>query len=481
MSSVSEKTARSSFWTAIERFSTLGVSMFVQIILARLLMPSDYGAIAMLTVFIGISQAITESGMTNALIRKQDCTEQDYSTAFFLNTGISIVLYLILYITAPFISDFYKMPILCPALRVYSFVFVFDGLKIVQYSKLAKALDFKSIAIVSSVSVAVSGLIGVLFAYVNFGVWALVAQVVSASFIYSIALYVRLKWLPTMSFNKDSFQYLWGFGSKMLLTGIISRIYSNIYNLVIGRFFTSSVLGVFNNGHKYANFYPALIDSIFIRNSLPIFSEYQDDGERLSELYAKFVRLVMFLTFPVCVLLFHLAKPLVLIVFTEKWIGMVPYLQIFAITALLIPANNISLNMMQVKGRTDLTLKAEIIKKTIGLLTVFALIPFGPIILAIGSSCITLFAYIINVYYARKVIGLSVKKQISDILQILIASLTSVIPVCFIDMMELSVIINILLSLFIYSLMYFLISYYVMHNEIYVPLILLVKSKIRKK
>lgn len=423
LESVTQKTVKTSFWTAIERFSNLGINLIVQLLLARMLAPADFGVIAMLTVFIGISQAVSECGVTNALIRKKNCTQNDYSTAFYLNVGISLLLYFIIFIVSPYISEFYSMPIVEKLLKVYSFVFILEALRIVQYSKLCKNLNFKSIGIISSISVFMSGLIGVGMAWKGFGAWALVTQILSAALFYLIFIQCKVRWYPSFCFDRQSFKYLWNFGSKMLLTGIISRVYSNIYNLVIGKAFSPAILGVFNNGQKYAQFYPNLIDSIFVKNSLPILSEFQDNNERLENLYRKFIQLVCFLTFPICFIVFALAKPIIILLFTEKWIDAVPYLQIFAITALLIPANSINLNMLQVKGRTDYTLKAEIFKKGLGFVLVFALLPLGPFYLAVGSSIMGVIAYVVNVYYARKLLGLSVIQQAKDIGGIFVSSI----------------------------------------------------------
>lgn len=477
--SVSKKTAKTSFWTAIERFTNTGVNLLVQLILARLLMPSDFGVVAMMMVFIGISQAVSECGVTNALIRKQDCIQSDYSTGFYINFGISAFLYVILFFASPLIARFYEMPSIEWLLRVYALVFIFDALRIVQYSKLCKQLDFKTISIVSSSSVFISGVIGVGMAYAGFGAWALVAQLLSASLLYFVFIQFKEPWMPSACFDKDSFRYLWGFGSKMLLTGIISRIYSNIYNLVIGKNFAPSVLGVFNNGQKYALFYPNLVESIFVKNTLPIFSEYQDDNQRLLELYRKFIQLVSFLTFPVCVIVTVLAKPIVLVLFTEKWIDAVPYLQIFAITALLIPANSINLNMLQVKGRSDYTLKAEIIKKSIGFILVFALLPLGPIWLAAGGSVMNLIAYSVNVYYAKKLLHLSLIEQLRDVSGITIASAVAVVSIPLLGMVIASNILLIIAGFTFSMIIYAFLTVYVFKVPVVDQITHLIKNKLK--
>lgn len=432
MENVAKTTANTSFWSAVERFANMGVNLSVQLVLARLLTPSDFGIVAMMTVFIGISQSVSECGVTNALIRKSDCNQEDYSTAFYLNLSISLILYVVLFITSPLIANYYNMPMIKDLLRVYSLVFIFEAVRIVQYSRLCKKMEFRVIARISASSVLLSGIIGVTMAYSGYGVWSLVFQMLSASFLYLVFLIFKERWFPDISFKKESFLYLWGFGSKMLLTGIISRIYLNINSLVIGRLYNSNILGLFNNGQRYGLFYPNLVDSIFVRNSLPILSMIQDDNMRLCVIYRRFVRLVSFVTFPICLLIVVLAKPIIIILLTEKWMGATIYLQLFAATALLIPANSINLNILQVKARTDLTLKAEVVKKGAGFILVFLVASSGPIYLAITSSFLALFSYYINVKCAKKVLGLSIRDQMSDFYGIFISSMISAIFVFFI-------------------------------------------------
>ena len=477
MATVAEKTIKTSFWSGIERFANLGVNLLVQLLLARILTPSDFGVVAMMTVFVGISQAVSECGFTNALIRKRDCNQRDYSTAFYVNFGLSIILYAILFVSAPYIASFYKMPLVKSLLRVYAFVFIFEALRIVQYSKLCKRLDFKTIARISSLSVFLSGVIGVVMAYMNMGTWALVGQLLSASVIYFLLIAVKEKWMPTKCFDKESFRYLWGFGSKMLLTGIISRLYSNINSLVIGRFYNSSVLGIFNNGQRYGLFYPNLIDNVFVKNSLPIMADLQDNKTRLCEVYRKFVQLVSFVTFPACMVIVVLAKPIVVLLLTEKWVGAVPYLQLFALTALYIPANSINLNVLQVMGRTDLTLKAEIVKKSIGFIVVFALVSFGPLYLAIGSSMLCLFANYVNLYCAKIVLGLSMRQQISDLGGIFLSSIVCAILAFFVTLLNIDYTLQILCGCVVSIFAYVVIIHYFTHYELFSQLLTIMQNR----
>lgn len=467
MVSIAKETAKTSFWSAIDRFFSLGVNLVVQLLLARMLSPSDFGVIAMLAIFINVAQSVSECGFTNALIRKQDCNQDDYSTAFYLNLGISSVIYVLFFFIAPYIASFYEMPLINGLLRVYSFVFIFDALRVVQYSKLCRRLDFRSIALISSAAVFLSGIIGLYLAYTGYGAWALVGQTLSSTFFYFVFLSIKERWQPSLSYNKESFHYLWTFGSRMIMTGVISRVYSNIYGLIIGKFYAPSTLGLFNNGQKYSQFYPSLVESIFVKNSLPILSNYQSDNNKLSVLYRKYVQLVSFLTFPVCVFLFVFANQIIILLFTEKWIDCVIYFRIFAITALLIPANTINLNILQVKGRTDYTLKAEVIKKGIGSCLIFILFPFGPVTMALGSSLMGLFAYSVNIYYARKVIGVSYKDQAKDLSGLMITSFVSATMSAAVLFVNSNNFVVLLLGASVYFSLYFLLTKYILKIEFY--------------
>lgn len=420
--SVAHKTARTSLWAGIEKIATMGVQFVVSIIIARLLSPSDYGIIAMLSIFVEIASSVVQCGFGNALIRKQNCKSIDYCTAFYFNFAVSIVMYGVLFVIAPFVASFYEMELLCPVLRVCGLTLIIQALTLVQYTILSKNLEAKKQARIAIVGALFSGAIGLLMAYMGCGVWSLVGQQLSIGLVNVLLLWSSTSWLPQFEFSLDSMKYLWGFGSKMLLTGIISVTYRNIYSLVIGRYYNSSALGLFNRGQSLAVQIPNITEAVFIKNSLPIFSQIQNDNARLIKVYREYIKLACFVTFPAVCLLSVLAEPLVRLVLTEKWLGCVVYIQIFALTSFIGPANSINLNLLQVFGRSDYTLYAEIIKKSTGLLMVFSLITQGPLWLAIGSSCFNVFAYGVNLYYAKQLSGLRYKDQINDVFPIFLCS-----------------------------------------------------------
>ena len=435
--SVAHKTARTSFWGGIEKISGLGIQFVVSMLLARFLTPSDYGVVAMLMVFIAISNQFVSCGFVNALIRKKECYDIDYNTAFYFNLVVSFVFYIILFFAAPYIAQFYKMDILCPVLRACALSVPIGALTLVQSAILQRYLEAKKQAYISLLVGLISGFIAITFAYSGFGVWSLVIHQLISGILNTLCLWYRSRWYPKLQYSIDSMRYLWGFGSKMLLTGIISVTYSNMYSIVIGKFYNSSSLGLFNRGQSISFLLPNVLEGIFVKNSLPIMAQLQDDKERMIIVYRDFVSLACFLTFPVVFLVAILAEPFVVFILTSKWLGCVVFIQIFSLNSLLSPANSVNLNLLQVFGRSDYTLKAEIIKKSTGLILIFILLPYGPLYLAIGSSSFSIVVYWVNLYYAKKLSGLSYWDQVKDMIPILLScSIMSLVVFLVIEPLE---------------------------------------------
>lgn len=413
--SLKEQAVKGTGWSAVERFSTQGISFLIQLILARLLVPEDYGAIAMLAIFLQIAQVFIDSGFANALIKKIDCTEEDYSTVFYYNLAVAGGLYLLFFGIAPFVAAFYKMPILTNVMRVISITLILNALSIVQRTKLVKQVDFKTQTKVSVSSVLISGGVGIFMAYNEFGVWSLCFQSIVYSIIQFLLFSLYVHWNPKLLFNIKSFHEMFSFGSKLLTASLISVIYNNLYTIVIGKRFDSSTLGLFSRADQFATFPSTNIGQILSRVSLPVLSKIQNDNVKLVHAYRKIIRYGSLIISPLMLGLCAIAQPLVLSILTEKWIGVVPFLQILCIGFVVDHLNGLNLNLLLVKGRSDLFLKLEIVKKIIAITILLVSIPYGVMAMCIGRSFYCVIAVFINSYYTKKLINLSVWKQLCDI------------------------------------------------------------------
>lgn len=420
-------------WSAIERFSVQGVTFVVQIVLARLLTPEAFGIVGMLTIFLQVAQVFIDSGFANALIKKQDCTDTDYSTVFFYNLGVSIILYLILFFSAPLISVFYSVSLITPVLRVLSFILIINALSIVQKTILVKNIDFKSQSKVTLLSSVLSGLLGVSLAYMGWGVWALVAQQVINSILLLILYVYTVKWYPKFSFSKHSFLYVFNYGSKLLASSLISVVYHNLYTIVIGKKFTSYELGLYTRAEAFAIFPSNNIGSIISRAAFPLLSKVQDDNVKLVGYYKKLIKFSSFIIFPLMLGLLVVAKPFILVILSEKWIGAVPLLQVLCISWMFDHLCNLNLQLLYVIGRTDLVLKLEIIKKAIAISILIFSIPFGLIGMCWGLVVYTAFAVIVNTYYTNKLFEYNWISQLKDYFPYLLASILMTVIVFWVE------------------------------------------------
>lgn len=423
MLSIASKSVKGVIWSAVEKFSLQGVQFLIGVVLARLLAPSDFGMIGMLSIFMSVSQTFIDCGFSNALIRQKDTTEKDYGTAFLLNFLISLVAFGVLFAGAPFVADFYQMPDLKAVMRAVSLTLVINALFTVHKVRLTRAVDFKTQSKVTLSSAIVSGMLGIYLAYNGFGVWSLVYQVICNSVLNLILMTVMLKWFPKPGFHKKSFDELFGFGSKILVASLISSVYSNLYNIVIGKRYSASDLGYFTRADQLGKFPSQNIAGILSRVTLPILSQLQDEPERLKVLYEKYLKVACFVVFPLMMGLSALAEPVVVLLLGEKWLPSVVLLQILCFGFMLDPICNINLNLLYVKGRSDLVLRLEIIKKAIAISILIASSFGGVKWMCIGSACYGFIATILNTRYTGQFIGFNTIKQLKQIAPYYILSL----------------------------------------------------------
>lgn len=421
--SLKEKTVNGVVWSAVEQFSNQGVQFFLSLVLARLLSPADYGVLGMIAVFGAICQTTAECGLGNALVRKQDRNESDKTTAFCFNVCVAILGYLVMYILAPTIALFFKMPVVCPLLRVTAFSFVFYSFGIVQQAQFTARIDFKTQMRISLSSTIFSGIIGIILAYKGFGVWALAFQAVILSFSKMLLLWIVGDWRPKEKFSRDSFKYLFGYGSKLWLNNLIDTTYNNLTTLVIGKMYTPAQLGIYSRGVQYANLPADSITSIIQRVTFPVLSKIQNDTERLKHDYRRLLKMAAYIVTPIMFLIFSVAHPLVIFTISDKWAGCIPILQIMCLSKFLIPIQYLNSNLLLIKGRSGLYLRIGIIKKGVTILMLCVTVPIGLKAICFGWIFSSVFDLVINTYYTGKFIDLNFFTQLLDILPVIVISI----------------------------------------------------------
>ena len=414
--SLKQKTVKGVSWSIADNVCKLGVQFIVGVVLANLLSPDEFGIIGMVVIFTSIADSIVNSGFSSALIQKKNVENIDYCTVFYFNMVLSVLLYAVLYFSAPAISHFFNEPQLISVTRVLGIVLFINALAIVQRTILVKKIDFKTQTIISLLSAVSSGLIGIGMALKGFGVWSLVCQTLSLQGMNTALLWVFNRWFPSWQFSVTSFKTLFSFGSKLLVAGLISTIWNDIYYIVIGRFYNANTLGQYTTARQYEGVFSNNLTSVIQRVSFPVLSSIQDETERLREGYRKIIKVTMLITLSCLLGVAAIAKPAILILIGEEWSPCIVYLQILCLAGITYPINSINLNILNVKGRSDIYLKLEIIKKIIGI---------GPIILGViysiewmlwGGVIISVIAYFLNAYYSGKIIDYPILNQLNDIM-----------------------------------------------------------------
>lgn len=403
-------------WTALQKYSTMAIGFIADIILARLLMPSDYGYIGMLAIFMGLAENFIDGGFGSALIQKKNPTQTDYSTVFYFNIGMALVLYLGLYLGAPFIAGFYHMPLLCDILRVQGVIVFIYSFNIIQRNLIRKNLQFKKLSWITIVSCVVSLSVTILMAYKGYGVWSLVAQNILMALIPCIFFWVTTKWHPTFSFSWKSFKELFGFGSYMFFTHLINTFANKLNGLLIGRWYDSSTMGYFSKAEKTENLASMNIASIMIQTTYPLYSSIQDDKERLVNVIKRITSTLSYITTPMLFILLLTAKPLFVLLYSEKWLPCVPYFQLLCIAGLATCLQGVNLQSIAAVGKSKDMFVWTIIKRTIGIgLNVGGLLLFGMKGLLAGAILATWFSYFINASLVSKHVGYKLINQLLDL------------------------------------------------------------------
>jgi teichuronic acid exporter len=421
--SLKERTITGLFWSLVDSIANQGVQFVVGIILARLLSPREFGLVGMLTIFIAVSQTFIDSGFSNALIRKKDCTETDYSTVFFFNLAVGVLAYSLLFAFAGLISSFFDEPLLKPILRVLGLSLVFGSFGIIERTILTKNIDFKLQTRVSVVASVGSGAVAIYMAYAGYGVWSLVALTVTRFGLTSFFLWFWVRWIPRRIFSMHSFNELFSFGSKLLASGLINTIYNNIYYLVIGKFFSAVELGYYTRADEFNALPSQNLNSIISRVSYPVLSSIQDDKLALKAVYRKLIRSTMFVTFVLMIGMAAVARPMIITLIGTKWLPTVIYLQMLAFVGMFYPLHSLNLNMLNVSGRSDLYLRLELIKKALAAPTIVVGVFLGIKVMIVGMMINTLIGYYLNSYWSGRFINYSFAEQVRDIFPSLMLAL----------------------------------------------------------
>lgn len=440
------KTVKGVFWSSVERFSVQGVQFLVMLVIARLLDPKDFGLVGMLAIFLAVAQSLIDSGFSQALIRKQDRTEVDNSTVFYFNIVVSAVLYLILYAIAPWVSDFYNEPQLCSLMRVLCLIVIVNSFAVVQRAIYTASINFKTQAKASFIAALASGLVGVWMAYNGYGVWTLVWQQLLNAGINTLLLWIYSNWYPRWVYSWKSFRELFAFGSKLLASGLLDTLYTNIYLLVIGKIFNAASLGYYTQADRFTKLPSSNITGILQRVTYPVLCSIQDDDERLREDYRKLLRLSAFIIFPMMCLLAGVAYPLVELLIGEKWRFAATLIIPLSFTMMWWPIHAINLNLLQVKGRSDLFLRLEIIKKIIGVTVLVLSIPFGLLFMCYAGIATSIICLVINTYYTGKLIQVGFIMQMKDFSGTLIVSMAIFVVAYFLSFVSGNIIIQLLLA-----------------------------------
>lgn len=436
--SIKQKAVKGVSWSFIDAIAGQGIVFFVGLVLARLITPDDYGLIGIILIFVAVFDSIVNCGFSNALIRKKDVSNLDYNTVFIVNMVISIVLFVIFFISAQFIADFFNQPLLRPLTQVMGSLVIINAFAIIQRTILIKSIDFKTQMKASVISSVSSGVIGITMAFYGYGVWSLVGQQLTRALLNTICLWIYSHWWPKLQFSWKSFRELFGFGWKLLASSLIDTLWREIYQVVIGKVYAPATLGQYVRAHQFSSIFSSNLNNVIQRVSYPVLSSLQDDKQRMKEGFRRVIKVTMFVTF-ICMLgLAAIAKSLILVFVGNQWMIAAGFLPIICLQMMLYPLHSLNLNMLQVQGRTDLFLKLEIIKKCIAVIPVLLGIFIGIYWMLWGSVFSGIFGYYLNSYYTGLFLNYNIKEQVKDILPSFWVAIAMALPVFFMSFISMN-------------------------------------------
>lgn len=421
--SLKRQAFHSIIWKILETGGVQFIQFAISVVLARLVLPDQFSAIAMLSIFLAIAETFVNSGFSSALIRKTDRTQADCCTVFYFNIAVALISYIILFFIAPFVADFYNIPELTILLRVMSLTIVISSFAAIHRTLFTANMNFKTLAVYNIAALAISGTIGIIMAYKGFQVWALVAQALVSSVLGAIFVWIKSSWRPSLLFSTKSLKEFFGFGSKLLASGLLSTIYSNIYGVVIGKLFARADLAFYNRAQALTNMTSSTPTSVLQSVTYPTLCKLQDNEDRLRDGYRNTIKISSFVIFPLCLGIGAVSYPLINVLYTDVWIYAATLLQIIVFAGMWYPIHAINLNLLIVKGRSDLFFRLEIIKKVSGILVLAATIPFGLEAMCYGCIASSIISLIINTYYTGKFLNMGIVQQSKDFSPALILSI----------------------------------------------------------
>jgi teichuronic acid exporter len=423
--SIRKKTISGLFWTFSQQFMSVGINFLVSVVLARLMLPAQFGLIGMVSVFVAVGEALMNGGLASSLIRTENPDQADYSTVFFVNFFLSLLIYGIVFFSAPLIAAFFRQEALVGVIRVYMICIILYSFSAVPVAKLTRELRFKRLMIYHIPSLAASGLAGIVLAYKGFGVWALVYMNLAQAFLYCIQLWIRSRWMPAWIFDTVRLKQHFSFGFRLVLSSVLDRIYMNAYNMVIGRFYSPVQLGYYTRSNTLVQIPSGNIYEALNKVAYPVLSEIRDDRERLSSAYKRMTQQALFIIIPVLTLMLLIAEPLFRVLLTDKWLPAVPYFRLLCIGAILNTVNGYNLTVLLIKGRSDLYLRLNIIEKALITTGILLMVPSGIYGLLYFQVAASVIIYLINGYTCGRLIGYPVWRQLKDILPVFLIALVS--------------------------------------------------------
>ena len=476
-------------WTTIQKFSKMGIQFISGIVLARLLTPFDYGCIGMLMVFISLSETLIDGGFGSALIQKKRPTQIDYSTIFYWNMALSVLLYFLLYFSAPTIARFYGIPILCDVLRVQGLILFIYALNVIQRNQLRKQLKFKVIAVTRIFTSIIALIITILMALMDYGVWALVSQNLIAAAIPMIVFWIYTKWRPSWVFSWQSFKELFNFGIYMFLTHLLNNMSKYVQNLFIGKIYDPSTLGYYTKGKSTERLASSTISGVMTSVTYPLYAEVQDDMLRMHNMIKRLTTTIAYLTFPLLVILLLIAKPIFVILYSDRWINSIPYFQLLCIAGLGDCLIAVNLQTIAAIGKSKTMFIWTVVKRIVGISAILGgLIAFGMYGLLVGAIFNSWFAYSINIWLVSKHVGYHWTKQIKDLLPIaIVVFIAGIVSFLLGGILGLNMYADGALKLVVFLLLYLCWSHffqpepYTYTKSIIIPIVAKYKNKFLKK